>query len=269
MLAAIVPSGVVVAEVFDDRFDSCVLFPEEAAAVQRAAPKRKREFAAVRACARQALAGAGFGPGPIVPGPSGAPVWPGGAVGSMTHCDGYRGCAIGRAETVSAIGIDAEPHEVLPDGVLAMVAGDRERAELARLAATAPGLCWERILFSAKESVFKAWFPATGRFLGFRDAEIALEESGIFRAQLLVAEPETGHPRAYDGRWLVAHGLIVTAVVVPAALPTGPPDRLPAPFMGLGADIVRLNGFCAPRNVREVGGCSAQPMARRLRPTGG
>jgi 4'-phosphopantetheinyl transferase EntD len=248
-LAAIVPPGVVVAEVFDDRFDSCVLFSEEAAAVERAAPKRKREFAAVRACARQALAGAGFDPGPVVPGPSGAPVWPSGAVGSMTHCDGYRGCAIGRAETVSAIGIDAEPHDVLPDGVLAMVASDHERAALARLAATAPGRCWERILFSAKESVFKAWFPATGRFLGFRDAEVALEESGIFRARMVLAEPETGQPVAYQGRWLVAHGLIVTAVVVPAALSTWPPDRLPTLLRDFRVYIARLNGFYAPRKV--------------------
>jgi 4'-phosphopantetheinyl transferase EntD len=257
MLAAIVSSGVVVAEVFDDRLDSCVLFPEEVAAVERAAPKRKREFAAVRACARQALADAGFGPGPIVPGPSGAPVWPGGAVGSMTHCDGYRGCAIGRAETFAAIGIDAEPHDVLPDGVLPMVASDHERAALARLAATAPGLRWERILFSAKESVFKAWFPATGRFLGFRDAEIALEESGIFRARLLVAGPETGQPAAYQGQWIVAHGLIVTAVVVPAGLPTGPPDRLPTLFSHFCVYVVDLNGFCAPPKVRYVGGRSA------------
>jgi 4'-phosphopantetheinyl transferase EntD len=212
MLTAIVPSCVVVAEVFDGRFDSCALFPEEEAAVERAAPKRKREFTAVRQCARLALATAGLRAGPIVPGPSGAPAWPPGAVGSMTHCDDYRACAIGLTETVAAIGIDAEPHEALPDGVLAMVGSEQERAALAELAAAAPGTFWDRILFSAKESVFKAWSPITGRFLGFRDAELMLDPSGTFRARLLMPGPVT----AYDGRWIVKHGLIATAVVMPA-----------------------------------------------------
>jgi 4'-phosphopantetheinyl transferase EntD len=40
-----------------------------------------------------------------------------------------------------------------------------ERAMLRDLAATAPGPCWDRLLFSAKESVYKAWFPPAGRWL--------------------------------------------------------------------------------------------------------
>jgi 4'-phosphopantetheinyl transferase EntD len=220
MLAAIVPSGVEVAEVFGDRCDHAALFPGEEAVIRDAAPKRQLEFTAVRACARQAMERAGLQPVPILPGPSGAPAWPRGVVGSMTHCGGYRACAVGRAELFAAIGIDAEPHDALPSRVLAMVAGQSERAALAKLAARAPGICWDRILFSAKESVFKAWYPATGRWLGFAGAEVTIDPAGTFAASLLVPGP---HPiDRYHGRWIVERGLLATAVVVPAGGPSRP-----------------------------------------------
>ena len=250
MLAAIVPPDVEVAEVFDDRFDHARLLAAEEAAMRAAAPKRRREFTAGRACARRALARAGFQPVPVLPGPSGEPVWPPGVVGSLTHCDGYRAAAIGRAGKFAAIGIDAEPHDVLPGGVLPMVASDSERSALAALAAHRPGICWERILFSAKESVFKAWFPATGRRLGFAGAEVTVDPAGTFAARLLVPGPVvSGAPlTTYHGRWTVERGLIATAVVVPAdaqaarGAPGGPvshPLRPPPSTPNFGADSRR------------------------------
>ena len=217
MLASIVPPGVEVAEVFGDGCDHAPLSAIEEAAIRDAAPNRRREFTAGRACARRAMARAGFQPVPVLPGASGAPAWPPGVVGSLTHCDGYRACAIGRAEMFAAIGIDAEPHDALPAGVLPRVAIESERPALAVLAAQAPGIRWERILFSAKESVFKAWFPATGRWLGFSGAEVALDPAGTFAARLLVPGPVVGGSplTTYHGRWIVEHGLIATAVVVP------------------------------------------------------
>ncbi len=196
MLAGILPSGVESAEVFGGECDEGELFPEEAALVAGATA-------------------------PIMPGPSGAPRWPPGIVGSMTHCDGYRAAAVGRADTFAAIGIDAEPDEMLPGSVLPRVASESERTALAGLAAVAPGFCWDRILFSAKESVFKAWFPATGRRLGFSDAEVELLESGSFAAHLLVPGPVVGGRRVatYDGFWAVSRGLVITAVAAPASCP--------------------------------------------------
>jgi 4'-phosphopantetheinyl transferase EntD len=221
MLAAILPTGVESAEVFGGGCDDGELFPEEAALVAGATAKRRREFTGVRVCARLALARAGIQPAPIMPGPSGAPLWPSGIVGSMTHCDDYRAAAIGRADTFSAIGIDAEPHEVLPGGVLRRVATESERTGLARFATVAPEFCWDRILFSAKESVYKAWSPATGRRLGFSEAEVVLDVSGSFIAHLLVPGPMVGGRRvgAYEGCWAVGRGLVVTAVAVPASRP--------------------------------------------------
>jgi 4'-phosphopantetheinyl transferase EntD len=71
----------------------------------------------VRTCARQAMAALGIAPAPIVPGDRGSPRWPAGVLGSMTHCAGYRACAVAYAADVLAIGIDTKPARPLPDRV--------------------------------------------------------------------------------------------------------------------------------------------------------
>jgi 4'-phosphopantetheinyl transferase EntD len=120
VMEKILPASVVSAEAFTDP-DDVVLFPEEAATMARAVDKRRREFATGRNCARVALGRLGVPPVPIVRGERGAPVWPPGIVGSITHCDGYRAAAVARDRDVLAVGIDAEPNEPLPAGVLEIV----------------------------------------------------------------------------------------------------------------------------------------------------
>ncbi len=161
----------------------------------------------------------GLPPGPIVPGPGGAPQWPPGVVGSITHCAGYRACVVARARDVLTIGLDAEPHDALPDGVLGAIAHGDEEARLAELAATRPDVCWDRILFCAKESVYKAWFPLTQRWLGFAEASVAIDPvNRTFAARLLVDGPVVDGAviGGFEGRWLVRDGLILAAIVVTA-----------------------------------------------------
>lgn len=222
MIEEILPSGVVPAEAFDelppDPAEPATLpFPEETAAVARAVPRRQREFATVRACARRALGALGLPPVPLLPGRRGAPRWPEGVVGSMTHCDGYRAAAVAPASHTLAIGIDAEPNGPLPDGVLAAVALPREREQVRALGGTDPEVHWDRLLFSAKESVFKTWYPLTGRELDFDEADIALDPAaGTFTARLLVPGPVVaGRPLdVFTGRWLARDGLVVTAITL-------------------------------------------------------
>jgi 4'-phosphopantetheinyl transferase EntD len=219
VIGDILPPQVAVAEEFGDVPD-VVLFPEEEAAIARAVDKRRREFGTARACARAALAKLGLPPVPIVRGPRGAPQWPPGVVGSITHCAGYRASAVARDHEVVTIGLDAEPHDKLPDGVLQAVSSATERARLAALAEAWPGVCWDRMLFCAKESVYKAWFPLTRRWLGFEDASIDIDPvTGTFTARLLTHGPQVnGVPlTGFEGRWLVSNGLIATAIAVPAA----------------------------------------------------
>jgi 4'-phosphopantetheinyl transferase EntD len=215
VIEAILPTGVACAEAFSDP-PHTVLFPAEEALVARAVDKRRREFATGRDCARSALAALGVAPAPILAGDRGAPLWPPGFVGSITHCSGYRAAAVAAACDARAIGVDAEPDDALPDGVLSTVALPGERARLRDLALAAPGVSWDRLLFCAKEATYKAWFPLTGRWLGFEDADITINPAdGTFDARLLVEAPaDIGFAlTGFSGRWLAASGLILTAIV--------------------------------------------------------
>lgn len=217
MIEKILPAGVACAESFEDPLDA-VLFPEEETLMAGAVVKRRREFATARGCARSALAALGVEPAPILPGEGGAPQWPPGIVGSITHCVGYRAAAVASSLDVLTIGLDAEPEEPLPDGVLEVVSLPGERARLGDLAAEAPDTRWDRLLFSAKETVYKAWFPLASRWLDFEDADITVNTTdGSFDARLLVAAPSVGGTplTGFTGRWLVCDGLILTAIAVP------------------------------------------------------
>ncbi|MEV8569383.1 4'-phosphopantetheinyl transferase superfamily protein [Streptomyces sp. NPDC051322] len=218
VLAPLLPTGVAVVDTFYDS-NELGLFPEEEALLVKAVQKRRQEFSTGRRCARAALAAHGLPPAPILPGPRGAPLWPDGMVGSITHCAGYRAAAVARATDIAALGIDAEPTEPLRDpGVLALLTDAEERAALAGLKLRQPETPWEKLLFSAKESVYKAWFPLTGEWLGFHDAHVSLAPDGTFTATLLVPGPSVGGIplTGFDGRWLVTGGLAVTAVTLSA-----------------------------------------------------
>ena len=218
VIAEILPPPVAAVEAFEDP-PGATLFPEEEAAMARAVPRRRGEFAAGRACARAALAQLGLPAAPILPGPRGAPQWPAGVVGSITHCDGYRAAAVARARDVLTLGLDAEPAGPLPGGVLDAVSLAEERGRLPALTAAAPHVAWDRLLFCAKEAVYKAWFPLAGRWLGFEEAAITFApDAGTFTARLLVPGPAVGgRPLVgFSGRWLARGGLLLAAIAVPA-----------------------------------------------------
>ncbi|MFF7790639.1 4'-phosphopantetheinyl transferase superfamily protein [Streptomyces sp. NPDC007991] len=223
MIEELLPQTVVTVEAYGDEGADTPLFPEEAALLTRAVAKRRREFAAVRSCARRAMEKLGVPPQPVLPGERGAPRWPAGLAGSMTHCDGYCAAALVRATDLASLGIDAEVHGPLPEGVLPAVSLPAEAERLRRLAAQRPDVHWDRLLFSAKESVYKAWFPLTGKWLDFAEADIELSADpgdrprGTFRATLLVPGPRVGDRRLahFDGQWTAARGLVTTAIAVP------------------------------------------------------
>ena len=143
----------------------------------------------------------------------------------MTHCAGYVAAALAHEHDIVTIGVDAEPHEPLPDGVLRMVALEPERTQLVQLAAATPDVHWDRLLFCAKEAVYKAWFPLARRWLDFSGARITFApnstfepDRGSFEADLLVPGPVVGGREitGFSGRWLVADGLMLTAITVSA-----------------------------------------------------
>jgi 4'-phosphopantetheinyl transferase EntD len=139
-------------------------------------------------------------------GSHGEPLFPTGVVGSIAHSAGLVAAAVAaRRSGVLSIGVDVHPAGRLPGDVVEFVGGDREVRSAPRLRAL--GMA-SAVLFSAKESVFKAWFSLMGEWLEFDSARLSLRDDGCFR----VAEPVSS--LRWSGRWAVSDGVIRTAAVL-------------------------------------------------------
>lgn len=205
------------------------LWPAEAEASATFAERRRAEYASVRECAREALRAEGFDPAPIIKGARGVPIFPPNAVGAMTHTDGLRAAAIAKRSRFRSLGVDAEPHEGLPPGVLEAVSLPSEREWVNAVLAGDPEVRVDKLLFSAKEATYKAWFPLTRRWLGFEDAELTFHTEvaarapagigarGTFTSRILI-EPgviDGGAPlRTLSGRWAIESGFVVAAIAL-------------------------------------------------------
>ncbi|HEX7278312.1 MAG TPA: 4'-phosphopantetheinyl transferase superfamily protein [Solirubrobacterales bacterium] len=215
MIERILPTSAGYFETFGD-LPEANLFPPEWGYVRNAVAPRHREFATGRECARRALRAIGFPAVAIRRGERGDPVWPRGAVGSITHCEGYRAAAVADGAVATSIGIDAEPALPLPAGVLDSITAGDEATDLVLLAASRDEVPWDRLLFSAKEAVYKAWFPLTGRVLAFGEVRIALFPGGTFTGLVWPRRAiTTSAPRVYRGRWSQGDGFVLTSVLTP------------------------------------------------------
>ncbi|WP_416873895.1 4'-phosphopantetheinyl transferase family protein [Kitasatospora sp. SC0581] len=206
VLAALLPPHVHCAESFGDPSEERLL-PLEAAYIQDRSPRRRRQFATARALARQALGALGHPPVPLLPGPGGAPRWPVGVTGSITHTDGYTACAVAGTGRLTSLGIDAEPARPLPRGVLQLVSSASERGGLAELPeGQAP---WDTVLFSAKEAAYKAVHPLTGTWAPLAAIAVTVHADGTFTAR----HPHL--PAVRTGSWGVHRGTVVTTLALP------------------------------------------------------
>ena len=169
-------------------------------------------------------------PQPVLPGERGAPRWPAGVVGSMTHCAGYRAAALVRAADLASLGIDAEPHGPLPEGVLRRVALPAER---------------ERLRAAGRAPARRPLGPAAVQRQGVR-------LQGVVPADRAVARLRGGGHRA-DGR----------TRSIRAAAPSAPPSSCPAlPWAG-GASTALRRPLERPRRPGRLGGHGAARLRRR------
>ncbi|HET7254563.1 MAG TPA: 4'-phosphopantetheinyl transferase superfamily protein [Xanthobacteraceae bacterium] len=150
--------------------DEDALLTEEAAAFAGSVVKVRRASGAARIVARQLLQQFGHPPCALPKGAAGAPVWPAGIIGSMAHDSRIAVAAVGMRADVGALGVDIEPAEPLPSELLDLVATPQEQLKLAHDAYRG------RLLFVAKEAVYKAVYPLDRMFLEHHDVEINLAE---------------------------------------------------------------------------------------------
>lgn len=198
-LEAMTPAGVALACRAIRAGDEAGLLPEEAVSIASTRLERRRASGAARLAVRSLLRARGIGACAIPRAPSGEPIWPEGWTGSLAHDPTWAVAALGRLGEIGTLGIDVEPADPLPDDILALVVrpDDRLPASGAPLDA--------RLVFSAKEAVYKATFPLHRRVLDYDDIAIDLPRG--------LATTRTGHAARLFYR--SAPCIVTLAVVVP------------------------------------------------------
>lgn len=190
--------------------DAFALLAAERDSLQSMAPRRVREFTHGRSCARLALAGLGYRDCPVPAGADRAPVWPDGVVGSISHCDDTAAAAVAHREDMGGIGLDLERNEELDRQLLPMIC---RAAELERLGNSDVRFLLAKLIFSAKESVFKCIWPQVRRFVDFQEVEIELDlEKNTFTAAPCSDDLCPDLFRRLSGRFGQTRELFVTAV---------------------------------------------------------
>lgn len=197
------------------------LLPEERDGLSQASPSRQHEFATGRWLAHALLRDQGERDVAIPRNADRTPRWPVGWVGSITHSATACAVAVARESARQGIGIDLEPDQAVKPGLERMICfgdelawiGAEGREEVGRRA---------RLVFSAKEAVYKAFHPRSRRV--WRFAEVALEidlEHGRFEARL----PADAGPASIGGRFLRTGGWIASGVEWPGLDEIAVPSR--------------------------------------------
>jgi len=235
--------------------------PEEAGDVARAVIGRRIAFATGRACARRALARLDVTAFDLRNGEDRAPRWPAGIVGSITHTGaapgGYCAVVVGRSTDLAALGVDAEQwnrltpalwRRVLTSDELVWV--ERHDPERQRIFAT--------VIFSAKESFYKAQYPISRRFLNFHDVEVTVEPSdSTFQVRVLERAAGVAGLSSCSGRFLCVEEFVLTGVAVSApravstvdAIQPHPVSSAPTPFFQAPGALTQAGSLTKKRNM--------------------
>jgi enterobactin synthetase component D / holo-[acyl-carrier protein] synthase len=176
-------------------------------------PLREREFRVGRALAREALAQVGVSGHPLLPAETREPLWPHGVIGSISHCEGVCAVAVAESMQFSGLGIDLELVDRIDERIASTVCTPDEQNALEAMASPVRRRHLA-LLFSGKESVFKALFPLTREFLEFHDVALAIADNA-FTAR--ATKPGVHKVESLNGRFLAGSRLIATAAWLPKA----------------------------------------------------
>jgi 4'-phosphopantetheinyl transferase EntD len=189
------------------------LLPEEKRIVERAVEKRRNEFAAGRVCARRALSTIGFADLPLLATRDRTPLWPIGAIGSISHTDGYCIAVAGLASNFCGIGVDVEILGRVEPKLWQEVFRVEEIDRL-ELLNNSQQIKLATVMFSAKEAFYKCQFALTRAWLGFED--VSVETAGdTFRVQVCdkKAEAILSH-RSLHGKFAIDDTRVVCGIAI-------------------------------------------------------
>lgn len=203
----------------DDPLSHGYVTQESALLHSRAVPARRRAFRLGRAAAHAALAAIGRDEEPILAGEDRQPLWPSGIFGSISHTAELGVALVAPADHTDGVGLDIEARRDAPE-LSTQVPRPEERRWLDHALAT------ERddlllALFSAKESIFKAFYPRVGAFFGFEAASLEPADDGF--AARMIQDLDSDYPpdRIFTVRCQWFGDLVLTWLVLPTA-PTRP-----------------------------------------------
>jgi len=190
-----------------------VVLPEERVIVEPAVRKRRAEFSAGRVAARAALRALGFPDAPLLPGPDRAPLWPVGVHGTIAHAGDRAVAAVALAGEVPGLGVDLEPDEAVEEDLWSTILTGRELVGLRDEPAADRGRT-VRLVFTAKEALYKCVSSRIRQFLEFGAVEIELDRGARTFAATLRQDPPEGFP-ALDsllGRFTFDGGYVISGV---------------------------------------------------------
>lgn len=184
-------------------------------------PKRQAEYFAGRLCAQAVLRDHGHDNYHVATGAQREPVWPPGLIGSITHNEQYSAALVCRQSALLGVGIDIES---IVDGearlaMIEMIVSPQEAAYLRAQAASLSFDCLLTLVFSAKESFFKAAFAQVHQYFDF-DA-VRVEHIDVERRLIRLRSAYTLCERLREDNIYLArfdmldHGAILTAVLLP------------------------------------------------------
>jgi len=193
------------------------LFAEERVAIARAVEKRRREFAAGRNLAREALKRLGHA-ACAIPRNERAPVWPEGTVGAISHSAELVVVCVAETDRYAGVGVDIERVGRVSDDIEARILTPSELGDDSVEDA-------RTLRFACKEAIYKAVNPIIGEYFGFQVVRIDLEPSGAagaFTAEPLEEGSFSAYVRSGAGRYRVVEGhqLAVFYLATSAQQPT-------------------------------------------------
>tara|TARA_B100001758_G_scaffold81267_1_gene68950 strand:- start:703 stop:1419 length:717 start_codon:yes stop_codon:yes gene_type:complete len=180
---------------------------------QLSSVSRKEHYRSGRICAGEVLSKLGTLGQPVLRDPqTREPLWPEGISGAITHSGKWAAAAAGKTSDVLGIGIDLEDLERQVDSRISRhVCIPEEQKWLQE--------CGEdfleqnlKIIFSAKESIFKAFFPYTRTYLHFHDARILMEQT-LFqksKSDSLSKKEKNSKPEKFEFVYLLLNDKVIS-----------------------------------------------------------